>query len=237
MLHLAVHFAYEEIVVGPVHYQLMYPIERYVGKLKNFVRNRARPEANIAEAYLADECVVSCSRYLEGNNSFYINETRHKETSNFEFPSLPMFPQVGRPTKGHQVVTLDVKTLNQAHRYILSNCTMLNPYREEFKKELKREHRYGRRPTNFELDGLVRMQFASWFAKRVDRKNEQIDDLDLRALSCGPNYVAFCYHRFNINGFAFRTVESEQNKKIRIAGSWCSLLMIMMITSEPIMVD
>ncbi|XP_073057930.1 uncharacterized protein [Primulina eburnea] len=218
MVHLVVHLAYEARVAGPVNYRWMYPIERYLGKLKNFVRNRARPEANIAEAYLADECVVFCSRYLEGDNSFYINETRHKETTNFEFPSLPMFPQVGRPTKGRQVVTLDVKTLNQAHRYILSNCAMLNPYREEFKNELKRRHRYGRRPTNSELDGFVRMQFADWFAKRVDRTNEQIDDLDLRALSYGPNSVAFRYHGFNINGFAFRTVESEQNKKNQNSG-------------------
>lgn len=130
MVNLVVHLAYEARVAGPVHYRWMYPIERYLGKLKNFVRNRARPEANIAEAYLADECVVFCSRYLESDNSFYNNETRHKETTNDEIPSLPIFPQVGRPTKGRQVVTLDVKTLNQAHRYILSNCTMLNPYRE-----------------------------------------------------------------------------------------------------------
>ncbi|KAG6484503.1 hypothetical protein ZIOFF_053021 [Zingiber officinale] len=53
---------------------------------------------------------------------------------------------------------------------------------------------------------------------QVDRMNEQIDDLDLRALSHGPNSVAFSYHGFNINGVAFRTVESEQNKKVQNSG-------------------
>ncbi|KAG6494190.1 hypothetical protein ZIOFF_049209 [Zingiber officinale] len=52
----------------------------------------------------------------------------------------------------------------------------------------------------------------------VDRTNDRIDDLDLRVLSCGPNPVAFSYHGFNINGFAFRTVESESNKKVQNSG-------------------
>lgn len=65
---------------------------------------------------------------------------------------------------------------------------------------------------------MVQMQFAEWFARRVDRTNEQIDDLDLRALSRGPNSVAFSYQGFNVNGFAFRTMESEQNKKVQNSG-------------------
>ncbi|KAG6476566.1 hypothetical protein ZIOFF_065808 [Zingiber officinale] len=65
---------------------------------------------------------------------------------------------------------------------------------------------------------MVRMQFPEWFARRVDRANERIDDLDLQVLSRGPNPVAFNYHGFNINGFAFRTVESETNKKVQNSG-------------------
>ncbi|KAG6507332.1 hypothetical protein ZIOFF_032674 [Zingiber officinale] len=56
------------------------------------------------------------------------------------------------------------------------------------------------------------------FYRLVDRMNEQIDDLDLRALSHCTNSVAFSYHGFNINGVAFRTVESEQNKKVQNSG-------------------
>lgn len=59
---LVVHLAYEARIAGPVQYRCMYPIERYLGKLKFFVRNKARPEANIAGAYLAGKCF--CSRYV-----------------------------------------------------------------------------------------------------------------------------------------------------------------------------
>ncbi|KAG6497581.1 hypothetical protein ZIOFF_045482 [Zingiber officinale] len=88
----------------------------------------------------------------------------------------------------------------------------------EIKNELKRRHRYGQRPSNSQLDDMVRIQFPEWFARRVDRANERIDDLDLRVLTRGPNPVAFSYHGFNINGFAFRTVESETNKKVQSSG-------------------
>lgn len=37
---------------------------RNLHKLKQYVRNKARPEGSIAEAYLADECSTFCSRYL-----------------------------------------------------------------------------------------------------------------------------------------------------------------------------
>jgi hypothetical protein len=46
MVHLAVHLPREAELAGPVHYRWMYPIERFMGKLKRFVRNRAHPEGS-----------------------------------------------------------------------------------------------------------------------------------------------------------------------------------------------
>jgi hypothetical protein len=43
----------------------MDPVERRLGTLKNFVRNRARPEGSIAEAYVANDTLTFCSRYME----------------------------------------------------------------------------------------------------------------------------------------------------------------------------
>ncbi|XP_019255175.1 PREDICTED: uncharacterized protein LOC109233766 [Nicotiana attenuata] len=58
MIHLVIHLATEAKHAGPVHYRWMYPIERYLGTLKSYVRNRACPEGSIAEAYIANECMV-----------------------------------------------------------------------------------------------------------------------------------------------------------------------------------
>ncbi|GKF61781.1 hypothetical protein Tco_0181835, partial [Tanacetum coccineum] len=43
----------------------MYPFERYMKKLKNYVRNKAKPEGSIAEGYVAEEALTFCSRYLK----------------------------------------------------------------------------------------------------------------------------------------------------------------------------
>ncbi|WVZ02274.1 hypothetical protein V8G54_023080 [Vigna mungo] len=64
MVHLTVHLVEEAKLRGPVHYRYMYPIERELGHLKTFVRNKAQPEGSIAEGYLAEESLTFCSRYM-----------------------------------------------------------------------------------------------------------------------------------------------------------------------------
>ncbi|KAI9092529.1 hypothetical protein K1719_027657 [Acacia pycnantha] len=44
-----VHLVHETKLAGPVQYRWMYPVERFLGKLKSYVRNKAWPEGSIAE--------------------------------------------------------------------------------------------------------------------------------------------------------------------------------------------
>jgi len=66
MVHLPIHLANEAKIAGPVQYHWTYPVERYLRRLKSHVRNKARLEGCIVEAYIAQECVHFCSRYLDG---------------------------------------------------------------------------------------------------------------------------------------------------------------------------
>ncbi|KAF5457849.1 hypothetical protein F2P56_021926 [Juglans regia] len=53
MVHLAIHLPREAYLAGPVQYRWMYPFERYLGKFKRYVRNKARPEGtSFGFAYL-----------------------------------------------------------------------------------------------------------------------------------------------------------------------------------------
>jgi hypothetical protein len=52
----------------------MYPIERRLGTLKNFVRNMAKPEGSIAEAYVASDTLTFCSRYMEDMDTRFNSE-------------------------------------------------------------------------------------------------------------------------------------------------------------------
>ncbi|XP_042972802.1 uncharacterized protein LOC122304609 [Carya illinoinensis] len=64
MVYLAYHLPHEALLAGPVQYRWMYPFERYLGKFKRYVKNKARPEGSIAEACIHVECLNFCSMYL-----------------------------------------------------------------------------------------------------------------------------------------------------------------------------
>ncbi|XP_056852869.1 uncharacterized protein LOC130502070 [Raphanus sativus] len=65
MFHLPIHLSKEARLGGPLHFRWMYPFERYMKTLKAFVKNYARPEACMAEGYLAGECVAFCLEFLQ----------------------------------------------------------------------------------------------------------------------------------------------------------------------------
>ena len=52
MSHLVIHLVDELAICGPVSCRWMYPVERYLGVLKKYVRNRSMPEGSMAEATL-----------------------------------------------------------------------------------------------------------------------------------------------------------------------------------------
>ena len=62
----------------------MYPFERYIGTLKQYVRNRARPEGSIAEGYVVNEALTFCSMYLHDIETAHNRPEHHqggKDTS------------------------------------------------------------------------------------------------------------------------------------------------------------
>ncbi|GJZ50897.1 zinc finger, PHD-type containing protein [Tanacetum coccineum] len=64
MIHLVIHLPLEAIFGGPIRPRWMYPFERYMKKLKNYVRNKAKLEGSIAEGYVAEEALTFSSHYF-----------------------------------------------------------------------------------------------------------------------------------------------------------------------------
>ena len=77
MMHLPVHLPEEALLWGIVQYGWMYPVERRLYTLKRYVRNRARPEGSIVEAYIADECLTFCSTYMDDVETRFNREPRN----------------------------------------------------------------------------------------------------------------------------------------------------------------
>ena len=104
-----------------------------MGKLKSYVRNKARPKGSIAESYLADECMAFCSRYLEGFPTKHNLPSRNNDKPDqFETPmsrqESTLFPPVGKPLGKPSAYSLTDREKLQAHRYVLYNCDAVVPY-------------------------------------------------------------------------------------------------------------
>ncbi|GKC23530.1 hypothetical protein Tco_1025680 [Tanacetum coccineum] len=82
MVHLVIHLPDEAIQGGPEEYRWMYPFERYTKKLKNYVKNKAKPEGSIAEGYVAEEALTFCSQYLKGVETRFNRHGRNEDGLN-----------------------------------------------------------------------------------------------------------------------------------------------------------
>ena len=91
----------------------MYPIERYLLTLKEYVRNRACPEASIAKGYLMEECMNFCTQYLNDVESKFNRPLRKRNNDD--------------TTKGKDFVLEEI-TRTQAHRWILFHTKAVTPF-------------------------------------------------------------------------------------------------------------
>ena len=64
MTHLLVHLVREIDILGPVFLHNMFLFERFMDVLKKGVRNRARPEGSIANAYGIEEVIGFCVDFV-----------------------------------------------------------------------------------------------------------------------------------------------------------------------------
>jgi len=92
--------------------------------LEAFVKNYARPEACMAEAYLAGECVAFCLEFLK--ESIPVQEAVNRN----EDVEADRMVVEGQPLLKGIEVTLSDKDRDIAHRYVLMNMASLDPFLE-----------------------------------------------------------------------------------------------------------
>jgi hypothetical protein len=121
-----VHLPNEAILRGPVQFGWMYPIERRLYTLKKSVRNKARPEGSIAEAYVADEALTFSSRYMEDVETRFNRAPRNVGFSDQTAYTVDVF--------GHGVNLIGAydycysDEIDELAWYVLNNCDQAEKY-------------------------------------------------------------------------------------------------------------
>ncbi|OMO91602.1 hypothetical protein CCACVL1_07067 [Corchorus capsularis] len=215
MVHLTIHLASEAKVAGPVQFRWMYFVECYLRRLKSYVRNKARPEGSIAEAYIVQECMHFCSRYLHGTETRLNHAGRNDGRNGVHSHSgLQVFSQVGEPLLGDKYEELSLTEWVEARMYVLQNCDEITEFVDMHKEKLTRED-----PRN--VEGRHRDEFYEWFKTYVNKlhneESEMVND-ELRDLANGPDSRVHRYRSFLINGWRFNTKDRDLQLKTQNSG-------------------
>ncbi|KAL3616094.1 hypothetical protein CASFOL_040388 [Castilleja foliolosa] len=208
MVHLSIHLPDEAILGGPVQFRWMYPIERFLCGLKQSVRNKARLEGSVAEAYIAKECLTFCSMYLKGIETRFNRDDRNNDIELED--SLPIFSQKCRPVGSTTYLNLSVEELKPLTWFVFQNCEEVEPFLEKHKEELVLEG-------CMNLEQEHKEKFPEWFKKHIislynadpSGRNES-----LYSLACAPSR---CIKKFSgciVNGVRFLTKDRDSQNGV-----------------------
>ncbi|GJT87715.1 hypothetical protein Tco_1069432 [Tanacetum coccineum] len=194
MIHLVIHLPDEAILGSPLRYRWMFPFERYMKKLKNYVRNKAKPEGSIAEGYVAEEALTFCSRYLKDVETRFNRPGRNDDGLPEQPDKFQVFQSVCKPTGRMKETRMTTDVMQAVVWFVLNNSPEVDAdilaYREES-------------PDNVETS------FPAWFNYKI-REKKVTDGCseELFSLACGPT-SACTYPACIVNGVKFVVHERD----------------------------
>ncbi|CAB4269212.1 unnamed protein product [Prunus armeniaca] len=167
MIHLTCHLAWEAKVADPVQFRWMYPVERYLHKLKTYVRNKAHLEGSIAEGVLGDECLIFCSRYLHRVETKFNKRDRNNNGGQPSYDTSPLsiFSTPGQAFGKGVIREKSIELHKAATHYVLKNCGEALPFVQEHRNILIQS-------SVDNVEESHRLQFSNWISKRHDENKK-----------------------------------------------------------------
>ncbi|XP_031105391.1 uncharacterized protein LOC116010220 [Ipomoea triloba] len=213
MVYLAIHLPQEAILGGPVQFRWMFMIERFLGSLKHYVRNKARPEGSIAEGYVASECLTFLSLYLDGIETRFNKPYRNNDGE--AIPSeLSIFSHNVRPCGAWKYEKLSREELDNIQWFALSNCDEVGRYMKEHIDLLEKE-------SLLNVNQRHKKEFPFWFREKVSQlyieSATKATDA-LYSLACGPQVCSRKYTACIVNGVRFHTKDRDSRHKTQNSG-------------------
>jgi hypothetical protein len=170
MQHLMVHLPWEAHVGGPVQFRWMYSQERELKKLRATVRNKARVEGCIAEAFAAKEITNFSNLYLSSANNVNAHSTRYHIVNEAPLSDLSVFQWKGIGVGASTAHNVELPERNRIMLYMYCNMPELTPFFNMFEEAYKPR---GQQLTQKQWDDILVKggsggnSFITWFHEHV----------------------------------------------------------------------
>ena len=202
MTHLLVHLVEEIAILGPVFLHNMFPFERFMGVLKKYVHNRARPEGSISKGYGTEEVIEFCVDFIPDLKPIGVPQSRHEGRLS------------GKGTLGKKAtISMDGHSFTQAHYTVLQNSTLVAPYIEEHKNILRSKNP-GKSDSWITKEHMA--TFGGWLQTHLMNNTTVGDQLYLLAKS--PSSTILTFQGYEINGNTFYTIAQDKKSTNQNSG-------------------
>jgi hypothetical protein len=195
MTHLLLHLVEEIRILSNVFLHNMFPFERFMGVLKKYVRNHARPEGRISKGYGTEEVIEFCVEFLPDLKPIGVPESRYEGRL------------TGKGTLGRKaMVCMDGQSFTQAHYTVLHN-SIVAPYIERHKNILCSVN-----PGKGDswIKGEHEKTFSCWLQTHLINNTTVGDQLYWLARS--PSSTICTLQGYKINGNTFYMVAQDKKK-------------------------
>jgi hypothetical protein len=184
----------------------MFPFERFMGVLKKYVHNRARPKGSISKGYGTEEVIEFCVDFIPDRKPIGVLESRHEGRLG------------GKSTLGKKTIySMNGHSFTQAHYTVLHNSTLVALYIEEHKNIVRSQN--PKKPDSW-IKLEHEMTFNGWL--RILLINDGITvEKELYLLAKSPSSIISTFQGYEINGNTFYTI--AQDKKEHQPKQWCPL--------------
>ena len=164
--------------------------DRFMGVLKKYVRNRARPEGSIAKGYGNEEVIEFCVDFVPDLKPIGLPRSRHEGRLS------------GKGTIGRKsTICMDGHSLTEAHHTVLTNSSLVAPYFEKHKNILRSDN--PGKPESWIRKAHMET-FGSWLRKHLMNDNDVVDQLYMLAKT--PSSTITTFQGYEINGNTFYTI-------------------------------
>ncbi|KAG8386777.1 hypothetical protein BUALT_Bualt03G0184200 [Buddleja alternifolia] len=193
--------------------------------LTELIKNKARVEGSIVEAYLIEETSTFCSHFFAPEVETRSRTVGRNDNVNQAESSsrLSIFKSIGRPfSPKNPIRTLSPPEKAASTIYILLNSPEISEYVELYDAEKQAQIP---NLTYKALGVIHNKEFATWFCNYVQNPSNQITDKDIKQFSRGFSSIVKCWNGYFVNGYRFHTLEygetrSTMNSGVCINGSY-----------------